>query len=65
MQFCVRFVRLRLFVVPVLLAALAPALPAVAQDVPGDFGMFLPVDAAGAEVVGLAARPLAERSTLC
>ena len=60
MQFCARFVRLRLFVVPVLLAALAPALPAVAQDVPGDFGMFLPVDAAGSEFVGLAARPLAE-----
>ena len=58
MQFCVRFVRLRLFVVPVLLAALAPALPAVAQDVPGDFGMFLPVDAAGSEFVGLAARSL-------
>ena len=55
MQFCVR---LRLFVVPVLLAALAPALPAVAQDVPGDFGMFLPVDAAGSEFVGLAARSL-------
>ena len=60
MQFCARFVRPRLFVVPVLLAALAPALPAVAQDVPGDFGMFLPVDAAGSEVVGLAARRLAE-----
>ena len=58
MQFCARFVRLRLFVVPVLLAALAPALPAVAQDVPGDFGMFLPVDAAGSEFVGLAARSL-------
>ena len=55
-----RFVRLRLFVVPVLLAALVPALPAVAQDVPGDFGMFLPVGAAGSEFVGLAARPLAE-----
>ena len=60
MQFCARLVRFRLFVVPVLLAALAPALPAVAQDVPGDFGMFLPVDAAGSEFVGLAARPLAE-----
>ena len=60
MQFrSARFVRLRLFVVPVLLAALAPALPAVAQDVPGDFGMFLPVDAAGSDVVGLAARSLA------
>ena len=60
MQFYACFVRLRLFVVPVLLAALAPALPAVAQDVPGDFGMFLPVDATGSEFVGLAARPLAE-----
>ena len=59
MQFGARFVRLRLFVVLVLLAALAPALPVVAQDVPGDFGVFLPVDAAGAEVVGLAARTLA------
>ena len=60
MQFrSARFVRLRLFVVPVLLAALAPALPAVAQDVPGDFGIFLPVDAAGSDVVGLAARSLA------
>ena len=60
MQFCARFVRLRLFVVLVLLAALAPALPAVAQDVPGDSGVFLPVDAAGSEFVGLAARRLAE-----
>ena len=58
MQFYARFVRLRLFVVPVLLAALAPALPAVAQDVPGDFGMFLPGDAAGSEFIGLAARSL-------
>ncbi len=59
MQFrSARFVRLRLFVVPVLLAVLAPALPAVAQDVPGDFGMFLPVGAAGSEFVGLAARSL-------
>ena len=58
MQFCARFVRLRLFVVPVLLAVLVPALPAVAQDVPGDFGMFLPVGAAGSEFVGLAARSL-------
>ena len=60
MQFCARFVRLRLFVVPVLLAVLAPAVPAVGQDVPGDFGMFLPADAAGSEFVGLAARLLAE-----
>ena len=58
MQFCDCFVRLRLFVVPILLAVLAPALPAVAQDVPGDVGMFLPVDAAGSEFVGLAARSL-------
>ena len=58
LQFCARFVRGRLFVVLVLLAALAPALPAVAQDVPGDVGMFLPVDAVGSEFVGLAARSL-------
>ena len=58
MQFYACFVRLRLFVVPVLLAALAPPAPVVAQDVPGDFGMFLPVGAAGSEFVGLAARSL-------
>ena len=62
MQSCARFVRLRLFVAPVLLAVIASASPAVAQDVPGDFGVFLPVDAArsepaGSEFAGRAAQP--------
>ena len=52
MQSCARFVRLRLFVAPVLLAVIASASPAVAQDVPGDFGVFLPVDAARSEPAG-------------
>ena len=62
MQSCARFVRLRLFVAPVLLAVIASASPAVAQDVPGDFGVFLPVDAArsepaGSKFAGRAAQP--------
>ena len=43
MQSCARFVRLRLFVAPVLLAVIASASPAVAQEVSGDFGVFQPL----------------------
>ena len=47
-----------------LLAVLALASTAVAQDVtlPGDFGVFVPLDASGAAVAGQALRPLAENA---
>ena len=48
----------RLFIVLVLLAALALAWPATAQDVSRDVGMFLPDETSGVEVVGRAARQL-------
>lgn len=65
MQSCVHFVRLRPFVAPILPAVIASTSAAIAQEVPGDFWVFLPVDAAGSEpagseFAGRAARPLAE-----
>ena len=41
-----------------LVAALALAVPALAQNAPEDFGVFLPVDSTGADVAGRALRPL-------
>ena len=41
-----------------LVAALALAVPALAQNEPEDFGVFLPVDSTGADVAGRALRPL-------
>ena len=57
MQSCIRFARVHLSVVSVLLAALAPVPPAVAQEAPGDFGVFLPVEEAAGGVAGRAVRP--------
>ena len=41
-----------------LVAALALAVPTLAQNAPEDFGVFLPVDSTGADVAGRALRPL-------
>ena len=41
-----------------LVAALALAVPALAQNAPEDFGVFLPVDSTGSDVAGRALRPL-------
>ena len=57
----VQFIRLRLVVAPVFMAACALAAPAVAQEPADDFGVFLPVDSAEFEFAGRAARPQIEQ----